>query len=178
MGIIVSRQAVKVASMVMLLWAGCNPTTSDKSRSRGADASRPSVVTNSEPGTKGEAMKFRQSKSGYDLTPLSRETVAELASPPKRAALGEPPARKRLPAPTRKAAPAPRKPQRVAARGKAAATKTKAAKSAKRTGARAGSKARRTTSGKAISARKSAPGTAKTRIRKPRSAPTAKRGKS
>lgn len=80
MEISVRRRMVGVVSMVTLFLAGCSPATSTEARAPVDDATPPAVNMNAEHGTKGQAMKSRRSKSGYDLTLLSREAVAELAS--------------------------------------------------------------------------------------------------
>ncbi len=79
-GISVRRRLVYVVSMATMLLAGWSLATSTQVRDRVDDSTPPSVNQNAEHGKKGQAMKFRQSKSGYDITPLSCEAVEELAS--------------------------------------------------------------------------------------------------
>ncbi len=80
MGSSLCRRMVAVTSMAALFVAGCSPSAPKESRAAGGEETQTSVMTESKEGTKGQAMKSRQSKSGYDITPLSREAVAELAS--------------------------------------------------------------------------------------------------
>jgi len=67
-------------SIVTMFWTGCSPAPSNESRAEGQKETPRSARKNVENDTKGHSMKSRQSKSGYDLTPLSPEAVAELAS--------------------------------------------------------------------------------------------------
>lgn len=80
MSIRVRRCMVPVMVMVTLAVTGCNPAVPNESRAAESDDTRTNLNKNQELGTKGQAMNSRKSKSGYDITPLPRETVAGLAS--------------------------------------------------------------------------------------------------
>jgi len=71
---------VGIVSMVSLFLAAWGLVLFAKVRDAPDEATRPPAQKTAVHDTKGQAMKSRRSKSGYDLTPLAREAVAELAS--------------------------------------------------------------------------------------------------
>ena len=69
-----------VLSAATLILTACSLSSSHEGRAAGLEQGSPSSTDKVEQGAKGRDMKPRYSKSGYDITPLSREAVAELAS--------------------------------------------------------------------------------------------------
>ncbi len=69
-----------VLSAATLILTACSPSPSDEGRAAGLDQGSSSSTDKVEQGAKGRDMKPRYSKSGYDITPLPRGTVADLAS--------------------------------------------------------------------------------------------------
>jgi len=70
-----------VAAIGVTAWTGCNPSTSrGPTAGTSVAGDKKAVVVLAEDKTKGTEMRSHISKSGYDIRPLSRERVAELAA--------------------------------------------------------------------------------------------------